>query len=440
MTCSAAQTSARCILNNAREDSVIGAATTPLIDAEADSLPPPEPCLLPAQAGLLLGANLLLVALNLRPTVTSVGAVLPELVQGTGLSPLGASALTTLPVLCFGLFGPLGPGLARRLGAERTILVAIALLVVGAALRAVATAPAIFVGQTLAALAIGISNVLLPGMVKRHFPHRLPLMTGLYTMALCIGAAAGAGATLPLAHALGDSWSRGLGFWALPALLATVAWISQVPCRRGAVAHAAYKVVGLWRDPLAWQVTLFMGLQSSLAFTVFGWFPPILRDRGLSAVNAGLAVSISVLVQAAAALLAPIIAARGKDQRGSCVAAVALCIAGLFGCLYAPLWSVWFWSVVLGIAQGSLFALALTLIVMRAADAHVAAHLSSMAQGVGYIVAAAGPLLTGLLRAWYPGWTAVAFLCLTIAIAAALCALGAGRALHVQARSIRLPD
>ena len=169
----------------------------PLIDAETDTLPAPAPVVQPSLAGPVLAISLLLVALNLRPAVTSVGSVLPELVGTTSLSAFGASALTTLPVLCFGLFGPLGPSLARRLGAERAILVTLVVLIAGAAMRAIPTAVAVFVGQILACLAIGVSNVLLPGLVKRHFPHRLPLMTGLYTMALCIGAAVGAGATLP---------------------------------------------------------------------------------------------------------------------------------------------------------------------------------------------------------------------------------------------------
>jgi CP family cyanate transporter-like MFS transporter len=176
-----------------------------------------------------------------------------------------------------------------------------------------------------------------------------------------------------------------------------------------------------------------MGLQSSLAYLVFGWLAPILRDRGLSPVDAGLALSMSLLVQAPAALVVPTLAARRPDQRAACVAAVALCLAGLLGCLYAPLPIVWAWATALGIAQGALFGLALTLILLRASDANAAAALSGMAQGVGYLLASAGPFAAGLLHA-RGGPNGVALLCAALGLATAIAGFGAGRAGHVLER------
>jgi CP family cyanate transporter-like MFS transporter len=180
-----------------------------------------------------------------------------------------------------------------------------------------------------------------------------------------------------------------------------------------------------------------MGLQSALAYLVFGWLAPILRDRGMSAVDAGLVLSVSVVAQAAASLVAPALATRGPSQSLANVLSVALCMIGLMGCMYAPLGTVWLWAVALGLAQGALIAIALTVIVLRAPDPHVAAHLSGMAQSVGYLLASAGPLVGGLLHGWTGGWNAVAAFALAIGAAAALFGYCAGRARHVGARSVR---
>jgi CP family cyanate transporter-like MFS transporter len=405
-----------------------------LIDAEADDAPPPTPAR-GHRGPLLLAASLMLIAFNLRAAVTSLSPVLVEAIRDDGLSAAGASLLTTIASLCFGLFAPTAPTLARRFGTERTLLAVLVLLTVGTALRGLSASWALFAGHTLATVGIAIINVLLPGLVKRDFPRQAPLMTGLYTMFFCLGAAIAAGVTVPLQGLLGGSWEAALAFWALPAALAAALWAPMVPARRAGHAHQRFLVQGLWRDPRAWQVTFFMGLQSALAYVVFGWLAPLLRERGLDPASAGLVLSVSVISQAAASLVAPSLATRGRDQRLANVLGVLISLAGLMGCIYAPLSTVWLWSVVLGIGQGSLIAIALTLIVLRSSDIHVAAHLSGMAQGVGYILASGGPLLAGLLRSWTGSWNVVALFCLAIGAGLLASGLGAGRAGHVAAVS-----
>ena len=286
----------------------------------------------------LLGAALVLIAFNLRTPVTSVGPVLPEASHATGLSGTGASMLTMLPALCFGLFSPLAPRLSRFLGIERAILAALAALVMGTALRGTGETISLFAGQILACGGIGMINVLLPSLVKRDFPHRIALVTGLYVMSMSVGAALAAGATVPLDRLFG-SWEAALGVWAVPALIATLAWLPRLAAPSEPTDARNPRLLGLWSDRLAWQVTLFMGLQSALAYIVFGWLAPILRDRGLSPVDAGLALSISIVAQAVASLVAPSLATLGKDQRPAVAALSLLCVASLLGCLYAPLGS-----------------------------------------------------------------------------------------------------
>lgn len=408
-----------------------------LIDAEADSVPAPEPHRPPGTAArILLGASLVLIAFNLRPVFSSASALLPEIRDVLGLSPTGASLLTTLPVVCLGLFSPLAPRLAQRYGTERTLLGVVLILALGTALRGLSSIPLLFLGTALAGGCIAVGNVLLPGLVKRDFPDRAALMTGCYTMALCAGAASAAGLTLPVEHALGGSLDGALAIWALPALLVALLWLPQVLASRRQVKRTGFRVEGLWRDRLAWHVTLFMGLQSALAYCVFGWLVPILRERGLDGVTAGAIVSVSVMVQAAACLVAPHLAVRGKDQRVINVTLCALAVVALLGLLFAPLSTVWFWAVLQGIGQGGLIAVAMTVIVLRTRDPHMAAHLSGMAQCVGYLLAAIGPLIVGLIRGWTGsfGWSAV--LIVLLGIGAAINGWFAGRALYVNARTV----
>lgn len=401
-----------------------------LIDAEADDEQvQQQPPALHRPWLLLLG--LVLVALNLRPALSSMAPVLNQVTAGLGLSASAAGLLTTLPVLCLGLFAPLAPALARRLGSERVILGILFTLALAILVRSAMGVAGVFIGSLMAGASIGIIGVLLPGIVKRDFPQHAGTLTGVYTMALCLGAAMAAGATVPLTQHFGDSWALGLRFWMIPALLAMLVWLPQA--RRGHGLHkVSYRVRGLWRDRLAWQVTLYMGLQSSLAYIVFGWLPSILIGRGLSPTEAGLVLSGSVIVQLVSSLSAPWLATRGKDQRLAIVIVMLVTLAGLFGCLYAPISGLWGWAVLLGLGQGGTFALALTLIVLRSKDAHVAANLSSMAQGVGYTVASMGPFAVGLVHDLTSGWAAVGWIFAVLGVGAIIFGLGAGRALHVQ--------
>ena len=401
-----------------------------LIDAEADDEAVQQMPPVMVRAWLLL-LGMVLVALNLRPALSSMAPLLGEVSESLGLSAAQAGLLTTLPVLCLGLFAPLAPILARRFGTERVVLGILLVLGAGIVLRSYLGETGLFAGSILAGASIGVIGVLLPGIIKRDFAGHAGTMTGVYTMALCLGAALAAGATVPLSHYFDDSWQLGLGFWAVPAVIAAIFWLPQAGKRNGA-HNVAYRVRGLLRDPLAWQVTLYMGLQSSLSYIVFGWLPSILIGRGLTPTQAGLVMSGSVIVQLVTALTAPWLATRGKDQRLAIVLVMSMTLAGLFGCLYAPLDGLWGWAIVLGLGQGDTFSLALTLIVLRSRDAHVAANLSGMAQGIGYTVASMGPFAVGLVHELTGGWNAVGWIFAVVGIGAIIAGLGAGRAKYVN--------
>jgi CP family cyanate transporter-like MFS transporter len=385
--------------------------------------------------------SLVLVALNLRPALSSVAPVLPEIMRDTGLTAAGAGLLTTAPVLCLGLFGPLAPVVARRMSSERVVFLFLAVLAGGLLLRGLGTVPALMMSSALVGIAIGIVNVLLPALIKKDFPQSPAFMTGVYTMALSAGAALASGLTVPIGKLMAGSWAWALAAWVVPVLAAMIAWRPRLQDPPDASGGRSVDLRGIWTNALAWQVTLFMGLQSALAYCVFGWLAPILRDRGLSDVSAGALVSVSIVVQVGAALLTPVLATRGRDQRPAVVVSMALNMAGLFGCVFGPLPLVLLWAIILGAGQGASFALALTLIVLRSPDARTAGQLSSMAQGVGYCLAAVGPLLVGVLHGWTGNWSALAILFLVIGTGAVLAGLGAGRNRHLDlAQAGRVSD
>lgn len=388
----------------------------------------------PAAAGsLFLAVCLLLIALNLRPIFPSLSVLLPEVSQALGMSGAVAGYLTTLPVLCLGLFAPFAPRLADRYGAERVLLTVLLLIGAGTALRALDAMTALFLGSALAGAGIAMGNVLLPSVVKRDFPDRMALMTGLFTMALCGGAAAAAALTMPLTQMSG-SWRFGLGIWALPAFAMALLWLPY--SLRSAVPASTHKLPGLslLHDRLAWQVACFMGLQSALAYCVMGWMAPILRWRGLDGVTAGFYVSMSVMVQVATCLLIPPLAVRLRSQSVFNAALALLAAAAMTGLVLAP--AGWLPALVLlqGVGQGGLFAIAMTVIILRSPDPRVAARLSGMSQAIGYVLAAFGPMLVGVLYSATGGHQAAALLFIGLGVLTIASGWGAGRALFVQPR------
>ncbi|MGF3021223.1 CynX/NimT family MFS transporter [Methylobacterium aquaticum] len=382
---------------------------------------------------VLIGLGLMLVAFNLRPALSSIGPLLPGIRAETGLSGALAGALVTLPVLCLGVFGRLAPAVVRRIGPDAGVLAALAVMALGLVLRGLGGLPLLFLGSVVAAAAIGIVGVILPGIVKRDFPDQAGLMTGLYTALLCLGAAAGAGFTVPARHALGLGWEGALMLWAAPALVGAACWLPFVRARPLPDTSAARPSGRLWRDPLAWQVTAFMGLQSSLAYIVFGWLPAALVDRGFDLVAAGLVASVSALAQGVLALLVPTLAARRPDQRPWVVLVISLPLVGFTGLLVGPLALAWGFALLMGLGLGGCFGLALTLIVLRAGDPRAAAELSAMAQGVGYCGAALGPFLVGIAHDLSGGWG------LPAALYAGLClAAGSFGWLAARDRTVRI--
>ncbi|MBD0710297.1 MULTISPECIES: CynX/NimT family MFS transporter [unclassified Streptomyces] len=378
----------------------------------------------------LLLVGIVLASLNMRVALASVAPLVDEISAAFGLSSTASSLVTSVPVLFLGVGALVAPWLGRRFGAERVLFAALLLLAVGILVRLLPSASALYGGGVLVGTAIALLNVLMPGLIKRDFPDRAAAMTSVYTSAMIAGATVAAASAVPLEKALGGGWQASLGFWSLLAAVAAVAWLPQVLIARGRTGHEARAVpsagaarpVNVWRSALAWQVTLFMGLQSLWSYVLIAWMPTIFSDHGMDRSTAGVIFAFNNLIQVIGAFAVPLIAGRMKSQRPLIVLVTSLVAAGYAGLLVAPVEGAWFWSAVLGIGQGGAVGMALTLIVLRAGDAVTAMKLSGMAQTVGYLLAAVGPLAAGALYQATGTWTLP--ICAVLAVCAA--ALGVG--------------
>ena len=385
---------------------------------------------------VLLVLGIVLLAANLRPALTGVAPLIGQIRADTGISNGVAGLLTTLPLLAFGLLSPIAPRVARRFGMERALLASLLVLVTGILLRWAGVGAALFLGTAILGAAIAVANVLLPGLVKREFPEHAGLMTSVYSTSLGISAALAAGVSVPLAQLAGIGWRGALALWALPALLAAVAWLPQLgrsdrPADLS--ARGSPGVRDLWRSSLAWQVTLFMGLQSLAYYVTLTWLPEILQEEGMDAARAGWMLGLSQAVAIVTMFLAPMIAERRPSQRGVVVVGVGMSGAGALGLLVAGSTASTLWVVLLGLGQGASFSLALTFFALRAPDTGHAAALSGMAQSVGYLLAAGGPFLFGVLRDATGSWKAPLALLLMVTVCLLIAGLGAARDAHVGA-------
>ncbi|EJT9249940.1 CynX/NimT family MFS transporter [Salmonella enterica] len=370
--------------------------------------------------GALLIAGILMIATTLRVTFTGAAPLLETIRTDYGLSTAQTGLLTTLPLLAFALVSPLAAGIARRFGMERSLFAAMLLICAGIALRSLPSAALLFAGTAIIGCGIALGNVLLPGLIKRDFSQHVARLTGAYSLTMGAAAALGSALVVPLAlHGFG--WRGALLMLMLFPLLAFLIWLPQWRTTRTAnlSSSRALHERGIWRSPLAWQVTLFLGLNSLIYYVIIGWLPTILISHGYSEAQAG---SLHVLLQLATAapgLAIPLILHRFNDQRWIAVLVSLLCAVGAAGLWFVPGQAV-IWTLLFGFGSGATMILGLTFIGLRASSAHQAAALSGMAQSVGYLLAACGPPVMGKLHdasgSWYLPLSGVTVLAIVMAI------------------------
>ncbi|MEU2270452.1 CynX/NimT family MFS transporter [Streptomyces olindensis] len=380
----------------------------------------------------LLVLGIVLSALNLRPAITSLGALLEEVRDGLGMSGSVAGLLTSVPPLCFAVFGVTAPRLARRFGAGAVVCAGMVAIAAGLLLRPYTGGTAGFLAASaLALMGIAVSNVLMPVIVKHWFPDRVGSMTGLYSMALALGTSLAAAVTVPLTDALGGSWQSGLALWAGLAVAAVLPWLPFVRRRVTAPGAGVRDAAGtatdgrsathaqdsagtepareepptlrITRSRTAWALAVFFGLQATAAYITMGWMAQIFRDAGVPAGTAGLLLAVTMVMGVPLAFVIPRLATRLPHQ-GPIVLALGVCgLAGYAGLYLAPAAGAWAWALLIGVANCA-FPLALTMVGMRARTGPGVAQLSAFAQSTGYLISIPGPLLVGVLYQHSGGW------------------------------------
>lgn len=343
---------------------------------------------------LILG--IIMISINLRTSIASVGPLIPFIREDLGISNGLAGFLTTLSLITFALFSLFAPRMGKQMGNGRAIFLGIAILIVGVVTRVLGGVELLFVGTAMTGIGIVIANVLMIPFFKARIPEKLGLMTAILSTGMSLFAAIASGLSVPMAVDLGWGWRGSLVSWVSLMVLALIIWFPQLGPRPSAAQRGLNEGKNVWKSKLAWQVTLFMGAQSVMYFTMITWIPDMLIFRGMSAVNAGLAISYMQLISLIGTFFAPRLLEKLKQQ------STVILIVGLsyflgFGLLFIHSDLIAFIALtIIGIGSGASLSIAYMLISLRTADDHTTAKLSGMVQSAGYVLAALGPLLFGV--------------------------------------------
>ncbi|WP_408008211.1 CynX/NimT family MFS transporter [Pseudalkalibacillus sp. A8] len=360
----------------------------------------------------ILVIGIVFVSFNLRPAITSVGPLIPFIRDDIPISNGTAGLLTSLPLIAFAIVSPLVPKIARYFTNERALIIGLLLIIVGIFIRSITALFLLLVGTLIIGIGIAICNVLLPSVIKDKFPLKIALMTSLYSTAMGIFAASASGLSIPFASTMNLGWQFSLIIWTMPAIIAILIWLyigKEIPSQEvePTIPKSERLIKNrIWCSPLAWQVSIFLGLQSTLFYVSISWLPEILHDYGVSLVTAGWMLSFAQFIGLPASLLVPIIAGKFKSQSVVAVFMGIFAICGYSGLLLGSSFTVMVISLMLiGTTLSGGFALALTFLGLRSKTSNQATELSGMAQSVGYLLAAIGPLAIGILFDLSGSWT-----------------------------------
>lgn len=390
-----------------------------------------EPSSAPKRPGLVFVIlSVMFVGVNLRPAITSVGFVLPEIRSDLALGAAAAGMLTTVPLLAFVFFSMQAPGWGRRFGLARLIFASLLLLAVGFAVRMIPHAAAMFVGMAVIGLAITIGNVLLPAYIKARYPDRAGPLMGAYTVSLSLGPALAAAGTLPIARATG-SWQLALLSWAILLLVAVPMWLPHLRRVRRPVLksapHRAAALRSLWANPLAWSVTIYFAVMSVLFYSINSWLPSILADRGSTLELGSTILSVVNFTAIPFTLVVSLLANRTYSQVWATVTGSVGFGIGLFGIIYAPTDTWLIWALIFGAGLGCSTGVAFSLAVLRTRTPAGTAALGGMSQTAAYTFSSLGPVGAGALRDLTGTWDVVIWVFLTIIFIQAVAGVHAGR-------------
>ncbi|UDM72822.1 CynX/NimT family MFS transporter [Vagococcus fluvialis] len=374
---------------------------------------------------LLLG--IIMIATNLRAPITSVGPLVGTITNSLNLTGAQAGLITTLPLIAFAIISPIAPKLARKFGTETTILGALILIILGLSIRYLPSISTLFLGTAILGCGIAIGNVLIPSIVKQEFQNQSGLVTGIYSVSMNLTGAIASGVSIPLIEKLGWTWNQAFSLWIILAALALLAWLPQLKNKK---ATPEVNVVdtnnSIWHSSLAWSVSLFMGIQSFIFYVLVAWLPEMLISQGIPSSKSGGMLSLLQLTLLPTTFIIPIIAEKRPNQKSLVVISFTLFTLGISGLMFSSLAVISLSIIAIGIAGGIAFSLSMMFFNIRTSTPKEAADLSGMAQSIGYILAAVGPFLFGLLHDLTNNWQSSLFLLIGMTIILLFVGLNAG--------------
>lgn len=386
---------------------------------------------------ILLFTGIVFIAFNLRPAITSVGPLIGTIRDDVGFSNWSVALLTSLPLIAFAIMSPIAPKLANRLSNERTLAFGLLVLIIGISLRSISVIFLLFLGTLFIGFGIAICNVLLPGVIKEKFPTKVAIMTSIYTSSMSIFATSASGVSVPLAEGLQLGWQLALFIWIIPAAIGLIIWTiiyrkNNIKSEEKMAFFEPDKGSGMWKAPLAWKVALFMGLQSSIFYITISWLPEILMGYGMDKTTAGVMLSYFQFIGIPVSFIVPMIAVKMKSQSLLVLIVNTLYIIGVTCLIMNPSFVVTLIAIAcIGTASSANFALALSFLAIRARNAKQAAELSGMAQSIGYLLAATGPIMIGFIYDLTQVWTIPLYLLIGITIVIIYFGMAAGQNKYV---------
>jgi CP family cyanate transporter-like MFS transporter len=379
----------------------------------------------PNQAFLIIG--ILMVSINLRTSIAAVGPLIPFIREDLGLSNGLAGFLTTLPLLTFATFSLLAPSIGKRMGHGRAIFLGMIILAIGVVTRVLGGIELLLIGTALTGIGIVIANVLLIPLIKLRLPEKLGMMTALLATGMSLLAAVAAGLSVPMAVDLNWGWRGSLLFWIVFLILAIFIWIPQIGKPKVAIQTDVFAPKNVWKSKLAWQITLFMGAQSVMYFTLITWLPDMLISRGMDPTNAGFISSLMQIVSLIGSYFAPGILLKLKEQSKVILVVGIGYIFGYMGLLPQIEWLTYVSLTLIGLGLGASLSIAYTLISLRTAEDRTTAKLSGMVQSSGYVLAALGPMLFGISLDFFNNWNLLIYFMIFFSVQFLLFGLPAGR-------------
>ncbi|MFC5559334.1 CynX/NimT family MFS transporter [Ureibacillus thermophilus] len=344
-------------------------------------------------------------ATTVRTPLTGVGTIISYIREDLGISNTTAGFLTTIPLLAFAIVSPIAPKISRKFGMEFTLFYSLILLSVGILIRSAGNITLLIFGTVLIGVAISFGNVLFPSFFKAKYPYQVGLLTGIYTVAMNISAAASLAFSQPIAERTG--WQGALGCTVIFGLLTMIAWIPILRGERVEQFHSAHEQTGgkkIWQSSLAWAIAIVMGMQSLLFYCSTAWIPEILVSQGFSLEKAGFMTSIFQLSQMPMTFFIPIVAEKLSSQRPIVYFFTFCYLIGFGGLFFEWTSGAVLWMILLGFASGSSFGLVLMLFTLRTRNAYEASEISGFAQSFGYLISAVGPVLFGFIQELTGSW------------------------------------